>query len=115
MIAKASKLNSRAFLMLLRKSKRIDSANFYFRFEVPGGAGNFCFAVVVPKKVLAGAVARNKLKRQIFNIIDRMLKSEQASCSGIFFTKKGVDKLKFRQIVDQIGYLFSLAKNPRTC
>lgn len=61
------------------------------------------YTIVVSKKIVSGAVSRNLLKRRIREAIKSV--STKNSPKGIFYTKKGIEKLSFQKIKSEISSL----------
>ena len=67
------------------------------------------FAFVVSKKVSPKAVGRNVLRRRGYAAIRRMRENLTNGRLGIFFFKKGADKLSYSDIEKQIRFLLERA------
>jgi ribonuclease P protein component len=68
------------------------------------------FSVVVPKKVLAKATDRNKLKRRTLAIIKTLYPTIKKPVLAVFFAKKGADALTSKQIETEIKTLLAQAR-----
>lgn len=64
------------------------------------------FAVVVSKKTAKLAVDRNKIKRQINEVIRPMLERVKPNTGVIIYAKPPILSAGFTQISDEIGKLF---------
>lgn len=68
MLAKSYRLRKFEVERLYKKGRTFRQDFVLVRFA-PNRAGHARFAVVIPKKVLARATDRNRLKRQIFQVL----------------------------------------------
>lgn len=68
---------------------------------------NYKFGISVGKKI-GKAVVRNKLKRQIRNIIDK--NSYQKNFKCIIILKKSVLNINYNEMEEEINYLFKKLK-----
>ncbi len=101
MLPKKERLNRAEFSKFFAVGKRMHFTGFML---IVAPYPTFHASVVVSKKVLNTAVARNKLRRRIYDIVRNYHK--QHACAGvyIFITKKEVTSLKFpvlREIVHE--------------
>lgn len=60
------------------------------------------FAIVVSKKVASSAVARNKIKRKCYHALRDMVPKIKDSYKIVFFAKKGLEKLSFKELEENI-------------
>ena len=70
------------------------------------------FAVVVSKKVASGAVARNKIRRKVYEAIRHFLQTHTDAPSAIFIVQKDITKISFGDIADEIGKFLGLEDDP---
>ena len=61
--------------------------------------------MVIPKTVAKKATQRNKIKRQIYSILQKEIEKIKPPCFGVFLSKKGADTLSFGQIKAEILFL----------
>lgn len=95
MLPRSQRLSRAEFTSLSSSGKRIHSPHLsgvLRESEEPG------FAFVVSKKHAGGNVARNKLRRQAYNI----LKELSVKKKGILFAKKGIGTLSFDDLAKEI-------------
>lgn len=96
MLPSSKKLHKSEFPPILKGGKVIHSPHLYARV-IP--SDNLKLAFVVPKRAIKGAILRNKIKRKGYNILkDQEIKPIKA----IFFAKKGVEKLTFPKLEEEI-------------
>lgn len=67
------------------------------------------FAVVISKKVMAKASDRNKIKRRCYHILRDLAPTIKNSYKIVFFVKKGIKKLSFKELSENIHT--TLSKN----
>jgi len=96
MLSKNKRVSKKLFTEILEKGLVLYGDFFIFKYV---HSKNPHFSVVVSKKILKGAVARNKLKRKGYNAI-REIKTEDIS--GIFFYKKSGINKNFKEIKEDI-------------
>ncbi len=85
MIAKKNRFTTKLFDRLFRRSKKIRVGNFLFL--VSETKGDAKFAVVVGKKTSKLAVERNRIRRQLYEIIRQELMSAKLNKNVIFLYK----------------------------
>ena len=83
------------FSYILNKGKKIKN-NYFSIFYYPNDNNNH-YGISIPTKT-GNAVTRNKLKRQIKNIIDTNKKSIQTNYDYVIIIKKNILDLKYPQI-----------------
>lgn len=69
MLAKTHRLNGRAIKNVYRKGKTVSGKFILAKFFVKGETPFLKLAVVISKKNIPAATARNKIKRQITNFL----------------------------------------------
>jgi len=67
------------------------------------------FSVVVSSKELSRATERNLLKRRIKESIKIAIKNNKKPVKGVFYTKKGIEQLSFKELSKEIKDLIFLA------
>lgn len=102
MLPKSKRLSTEVFQGIIEKGQSIHSPFLILRKSPV--AGHSHFSVSVPKKVAKQAVARNKMRRQIYSIIEKM--SVKEGQNVIIITKVGSEKLSFSQLSDELSTLF---------
>ena len=107
---------------MLKKKERLTKAEFDKHFKggkryhsslftlVHSPTKNFHGAVVVGKKVHKKAVSRNRLRRQLYNLLYRLSRARQLLGSFIVLTKpsaKEADfpslKVELEQVINRVG------------
>jgi ribonuclease P protein component len=68
------------------------------------------FSVVVSKQVAQAAVKRNLIKRRVLAIIHTRVKRITPGFDGVFFAKKEILALSFKQIEEVVDSLLSKAR-----
>jgi len=68
------------------------------------------FAVVVSPKVFKKATQRNKVKRQAKAVILKNIKFFKKGFAAVFYLKKSRDEVSFREIEDELLFLFKKSK-----
>jgi ribonuclease P protein component len=90
MIAKLHRFTTAIFDRVFRKSKRIHINGFTFSVSPIWKGKNPRFAVVVGKKVSKKAVERNRLRRQLYEIVRQNLVGKIVDKNVIFIYKGAV-------------------------
>lgn len=85
MIAKKNRFTTKLFDRLFRRSKKIRIGNFLFL--VSDSRGEAKFSVVVGKKTSKLAVERNRLRRQLYEIIREEMVPAKPKKNVIFLYK----------------------------
>tara|TARA_B100000745_G_C20112309_1_gene380695 strand:+ start:622 stop:933 length:312 start_codon:yes stop_codon:yes gene_type:complete len=103
MLKKEQRLSRDKFNSIFASGKRIHSDAFSLIYspttDVP------CASVVVSKKVAGGVIARNLLKRKLYNVIKTNLVHDT-----ILLTKKGIKGKSFEELVEIYNDLLTKAK-----
>ena len=92
------------FQAIIKEGMLVYSKHLSFKYKLSPEA---FVTVVVSKKTIPSAVVRNKLKRRIRALFSE---SQNASLSGIFFAKKGIDTLSFHQLEKEVFSLLQKTK-----
>jgi ribonuclease P protein component len=90
MLAKIYRFTTALFDRIFRKSKRISSNGFSFLVSPVWKNHSPRFAVVVGKKVSKKAVERNRLRRQLYEIVRQNLVGKIVDKNVIFIYKGAV-------------------------
>lgn len=69
-------------------------------------AGPSRFAAVVPSKAAAGAAARNRMRRRIYEAIRPLYSSVSAGSHAIIFAKQAAVKAEFKAMSEDLRALF---------
>ncbi len=101
MLSKNKRLNKAKFKEILKKSKKIEGENFSYRVQFIKNGQEPRFSVVVSSKVSPKAVVRNKIRRQIYEILGKTALNGQIS--AIVYVKKEALKLDFRAMNKEIS------------
>lgn len=87
MLKKALKIKREDYMPIIQNRKSIDTPALRFSYKETKGVGKF--TVTVPKKAFLLATDRNRVKRQLFSIIEAEYALIKPGFSGIFSVKKG--------------------------
>lgn len=109
MLPNKRRIRKTEFSELLSKGAFGASPLFTIRFISSKKDEKSTFAVVVSKKVASSAVARNKIKRNCYHVLRDLSPKVKNSYKIIFFVKKGVEKLSFKDLSSEIHS--ALARN----
>jgi ribonuclease P protein component len=92
MLPKKERLSREAFNRFFSAGKRINTTSFQVVYAVNP---NFHASVVVSKKIARLAVERNRIRRQIYDMV-RRYKKEHMELHGvyIFIVQKGIHTIK---------------------
>jgi ribonuclease P protein component len=104
---------------MLKKKERLKTADFnrsfssgirkhsrFFTFIHESGA-SFHAAVVVGKKIFKSAVKRNRLRRQIYDILYRIKKSQNVTGTYIVLVKGATTTVPFATLKEELFNLLS--------
>jgi len=105
MLPTKNRLSRRLFGPFFKKSKAVFADHFALRYLSPTNSKGIRFSVVIPKTVAKKATQRNKIKRQIYSILQKEIEKIKPPCFGVFLSKKGADTLSFGQIKAEILFL----------
>lgn len=97
MLQSSKKLHKSEFPEIVRKGRTFHSDHLYLRVVFSDTDSKVAF--VVPKKVIKGAIQRNKIKRKGYNILKEL---DIKPLKGIFFAKKGIEDVTFQQLEEEI-------------
>lgn len=97
MLQSSKKLHKSEFPGILKNGKVFHSPHLYLRVVFDGKDTELAF--VIPKKVVKGAISRNKIKRRGYNILKEL---EIKPLKGIFFAKKGINEVSFKNLQEEI-------------
>lgn len=64
------------------------------------------FSVSVPKKVVASAVGRNKIRRRVYSLLKGLKTRILPGIHGVLVMKKGSEKLSFDELGAEIEKIF---------
>jgi ribonuclease P protein component len=111
MLPKRQRIKKVAFGEILTRSAFGASPLFSIRFvkspESSDPASKSTFAVVVSKKVLKAAADRNKIKRRCYHVLRELAPKIKNPYRIVLFVKKGVDKLSFIELTENIQSILS--------
>ncbi len=97
MLPKKRKLHKSEFPEIISKGRTFHTSHLYARVVFDDTYTRVAF--VVPKKVAKEVILRNKIKRRGYNILKKI---EIKPLRGIFFAKKGIEKLSFEKMKGEI-------------
>lgn len=100
MFPRKKRLSRRLFLEFLKQGRVLNSPALSFRVVLGVGAGHY--AVVVSKKTAKTAVARNKLRRQGYYLLNKHISSIFSHYTIILFIKKNVS---FKELEKEFLFL----------
>jgi len=109
MLSKTQRLTSNRIDYLLRKGKKTGDAFLTLKYlHTPNAISRFC--VIVSSKILAKAVERNHLRRQIYEIIRNNQHLLHASFDVIVIARSPLARLGFQQLTATITSLLQNLK-----
>jgi len=110
MLAKNFRLHKRSdFDQILRSKYKFYSPNLVLKFVKSSSIEN-AFAVVISTKISKKAVQRNKIRRQVYEIIRLHFGKIKKSYQIVFFAKPGILNLKYQEIEKEVLGLLSKAR-----
>lgn len=105
--------------LMLSKSKRLSTEEFQYTIDkghifhspfiiirLTKAIKSNKFSISVPKKVTKTAVFRNKIRRQVFNIIKKLNIDLTQGFNAILIMKVGAEKLDFTELNEEIRKIF---------
>jgi len=101
MISKKKRLNRATFAEIIKKSKKIEGKVFSYRLHFLKNGLKHRFSVVVSSKVSSKAVIRNKIRRQIYEILEKMTFSKGVAI--VVYVKKEALGLDYMAINKEIS------------
>ena len=105
MLPSINKLPRQQFDAVFTKTASVFSKHLTLRYSRDGIENNSRFSVVVSKKVVKEAIERNKIKRQIYGILQKYTKIIQKPYIGIFLVKKACNLLSLPELKEEILFL----------
>lgn len=102
MLPKSKRLGTKAFTEIMEKGRSFH--NPFLILKVIPSLSESVFALSVPKKVSKLAVDRNKIKRQIYSIIEDI--DYKPGYKIVLIIKVGFDKLSFKDLQVEIQKTF---------
>lgn len=109
MLARKFRIDRNLFKEILKKGKEFSAQGFSLKIS-PLSENYSRFAFVVPSEVTKKAVIRNKTKRRARHIVKKMLPKIEKGLGVIIFFKKGVEKMNFQELEEEIKEAFKKAK-----
>jgi ribonuclease P protein component len=109
MLTRKERLTKKEFQQAYKNSKTFYSNNFILKSSTNNKQMN-SYGVMISKKVSKKSVIRNKLKRQILEIIRLNKQCINNGYSCIFVVKESAINLSYQAIEKEIIYLLKKAK-----
>jgi ribonuclease P protein component len=98
MLPKKERLSRSEFNRFIFSGKKISSPSFQL---IHAKSVTFHASVVIPKKVERRAVRRNKLRRQMYDIVRRNKKGGMRGIF-IFIARNGIERRSYQEIKNEI-------------
>ncbi len=92
------------------KGRAASAGELSFKYKGLARGETTRFSVVIPKKAVPGSVGRHLVKRRVHHILAAELKKRPLSCAGVFFARKGVEKLSYHDLEALVGRLLGAAR-----
>jgi len=97
MLSKKNRIKDKRLIKkILKKGRRVKFGYLLFKY-LPSEEENSKFAFIVSKKVSKKAVVRNKIKRQLSEILRTNLANFPIKVNGVFIALPGIGELDFAQ------------------
>ncbi len=106
MLPKSKRLSTEAFKEIIEKGQSIHSPFLIVRLVPKDGHSRF--AVSVPKKIAKLAVMRNKIRRQIYEVIAKL--PVKPGYKVVIIAKTGLDKLEYPSLAEELSKAFVKTK-----
>lgn len=115
MLKSIHRLSTKQFMEVMEKGRIYTSPLFVIRILLLQGQTSRSdlavkFAAVAPKKVVPSAVQRNKIRRQIYEMVEPRYKSILSGSMVIIFAKKETISASFEAKKIDLAQLFAKAK-----
>lgn len=104
MLPKSKRLTTEAFKEIIEKGRSIHSPFLILRVVLTNK--NNRYGISVPKKVAKQAVLRNKIRRRIYTIIDKLSEKLKSGHDIVVIVKIGVEKLIFNDLQSELERAF---------
>jgi ribonuclease P protein component len=104
MLPKSKRLSTKAFTGIIEKGHSFQGPFLIVRVVASDKPSSF--AVSVPKKVAKLAVDRNKIRRQIYSIIEGIQDKIVKQGKVVIIVRVGIDKLPFEELAGEINKVF---------
>ncbi|MBX4187573.1 MAG: ribonuclease P protein component [Candidatus Doudnabacteria bacterium] len=88
-----------------KKSRKLVSVNFQFRWHLPKNQNIPRFGFIVPKKTVKTVADRNKIKRRVKSILAKHLEQIRP-VDILFFPKLSALKISFQDLEKEVVGLF---------
>ncbi len=106
MLPRSRRLSRRLLSMASQKKSTLFTEGVSFAFYVCENTSEVSrFSVIIAKKVEKKAVHRNKLRRQVYEIIRKHIDHIQDGFYGVIYIKKGFKELTFQEKEKRIVYV----------
>ena len=102
-------LKKKDFENVFKKGKFINNKFLYFKI-IQNNQKNSRFGISISKKITKKAVDRNKIKRQIRNIIKQKIPFIKKNIDLVIISKKEINEKSFTQIEENINQILVKAK-----
>lgn len=111
MLPSSRRVNKAYFKEIFHKGSFFQSSNLsLIVLFSPSLAPESRIAFSVSSKVAKSAVQRNKLRRQGYSVVSKLLKNIKPSYLGVFVLKNGATKLDFESYREEIEKLLEKSK-----
>jgi ribonuclease P protein component len=102
MLPSKKRLNKKEFDRFFVSGKRLHSPSLMLVYTP---AASFHASAVAPKKIFKTAVSRNKFRRRIYDIYERMLREKALTGICITIAKGGAEKLDYPTLKTELSSL----------
>ncbi len=111
MLAKDYRIRDKGtFLRIFKKGNSFYTKNFIYRWmenRTPKAASETRFAFIVSNKVEKRAVYRNKIRRQLQAIAQKLISRVKKGYDIVIITKGGILEVDFQEIENQFEYFIN--------
>ncbi len=104
MLPKPKRLSTKAFKEIIDTGKYLHNPLFLFRSVSFQGPSKF--SVSVPKKVAKTAVLRNKIRRRIYSVLNKLFPEFKDGIQAILIAKPDILKASFKELSTEIKEFF---------
>ena len=94
------------FFILKKNGRRIESS-VTTTLWLPGKKTNSRFAVVISRRVSNRATSRNKIKRQIYQVIQKILPNFKKPYDILIITKPNIIRVNQNKLREEINNIFN--------
>ncbi|MEW5907888.1 MAG: ribonuclease P protein component [Patescibacteria group bacterium] len=110
MLAKKGRINKHLLREILKRGTKIETRFILLKTLKINNQKSPKFAFIIPQRTAKKSTARNKIKRRARHITKKISHLFNSNSASVFLLKKGIDKLKFKELEDVFLEILQRAK-----